>query len=262
MKTFSLDRANEFVRRYWPPESSYPKHEQLRRALTESIVEGFWAPGARLPTESEFVASTPCSLGTVQRALRELVSQGIIERRRGSGSVVADLNAPTEMPLHMRYLGDDADPPAHLPRYTRVLARRIVNEPGPWSRYIAPDNQPVVRIDRVFSIDRRLEVYSVFYADAAQFPELVELPVEALGNRNFKVFMARRYHTAVHRVKQALRFEQPPDEVVRNSDCEAGIPAAVLNVVGYALNEAAMYYQDFYLPPSSMVLDLGVAVRS
>lgn len=262
MKTFSLERASEFVRRYWPQDADCPKHEQLRRALVDSIVDGFWAPGARLPTEAEFASTTPCSLGTVQRALRDLVAQGVIERRRGSGTVVADLNLPSEMPLHMRFFDEDPQAGTRLPIFTEVLTRQMLDAPGPWSPYIAPAGQTVVRIDRVFSIDRRLKVYSAFYADAGQFPELVELPEADLGNRNFKSFMARRYHTSVHRVRQALRFEVPPDAVIRHGDCRAGVPSAVLNVVAYALNDAAMYYQDFYLPPSALVLDLGMTVRA
>ncbi len=262
MKTFSLERANEFVRRFWPRDPDCPKHEQLRRALVDSIVDGFWGPGARLPTESEFASTTPCSLGTVQRALRDLVAQGVIERRRGSGTVVADLNLPSEMPLHMRFFEGDLQEGGRLPIFTQVLSRRLLADHGPWSTHIAPAGQTVVRIDRVFSIDRRLKVYSAFYADAGQFPELVELPEADLGNRNFKSFMARRYHTSVHRVRQALRFEEPPEAVVRHGDCRASAPAAVLNVIAYALNDAPMYYQDFYLPPSELLLDLGISVRA
>lgn len=260
MKTYSLERAGEFIRRYWLEDASVPKHEQLRRALTQSIVEGFWAVGGRLPTEAELVAASPCSLGTVQRALRDLASEGIIERRRGSGTVVSDLNTPTELPLHMRFFKAGGERSAHLPLSTEVVGRRLLKSTGPWTTALSP-GATVVKIDRVFFIDGRLRVYSSFYANAAQFPELVSLPKAALTNRDFKRFMVYRYHTSVHEVRQKLRYEVPPARVVRHGDCAAGIPAAVLNVVAYALNDDALYYQDFYLPPSELVLDLGMARR-
>ena len=43
-----------------------------REAVLAAIDQGLWQRGAKLPTESEFVAATPSSLGTVQRAMREL----------------------------------------------------------------------------------------------------------------------------------------------------------------------------------------------
>ena len=82
----------EFLRRYWASQEDIPKHERLRQAITASIADGYWEPGARLPTESEWAAATPCSLGTVQRALRNLVNDGLIDRRRGSGTTVQDVN--------------------------------------------------------------------------------------------------------------------------------------------------------------------------
>ena len=76
---------DEFLKRYWPQQDDLPKHERLRQAITASIADGYWVAGARLPTESEWAAETPCSLGTVQRALRSLVDDGLILRRRGRG---------------------------------------------------------------------------------------------------------------------------------------------------------------------------------
>ncbi|WP_082117039.1 GntR family transcriptional regulator [Sedimenticola thiotaurini] len=261
MDSYSLERPTEFVRRYWPPDPNLPKHEQLRRALTQSIMEGFWKVGARLPTEADLVATTPCGLATVQRALRELVADGIIERRRGSGSVVADLNGPIEEPWHMRFLDPTKGNTAYLPLFTEVLDRHILEEQGPWTNAIESGTNPVVRIDRIFTVNNDCRIYSIFYAIASRFPELIELPVAALGGKNLKTFIARRYHVPVHKVKQKLRYVIPPAEVVEHGDCPAGFPATLFNVIAYGLNGEPMYYQDFYIPPTDYELDLGITTK-
>jgi len=262
MVSYSLERPIEFVRRFWPEDGDMPKHERLRRAFTQSIMDGFWAVGARLPTEAQLVLATPCSLGTVQRALRELAADGIIERRRGSGSVVADLNGPIEEPWHMRFFDGEPDGDGFLPVFTQILERKILTASGPWSEAIGQAAEPVVRIDRIFTINLEIRAYAKFYAVAARFPELAELPESALNGRNFKTFIARRYHVPVHKVRQRVRYETPPDHVAEHCDCPAGLPAMVLNVVAYALNGAPMYYQDFYVPQTPYQLDLGTATRS
>lgn len=65
-----------------------PKHEAVRRHLTQAISSGQYGPGQRLPSESELVKTFGASRPTVNRALRELQLTGIIERRAGSGSYV------------------------------------------------------------------------------------------------------------------------------------------------------------------------------
>ena len=262
MAESSLNRTAEFVRRYWPAEGGQPKHEKLRQAFTRSIIDGYWLAGARLPTEAELVSVTPCSLGTVQRALRDLVSDGIIERRRGSGSIVADLRRPIEEPWHMRFFDESRKADSYLPVFTHVLQRRLINKKGPWSLALDQADRQVVRIDRIFSMDSKFDVYNVFYALADRFPELVDLPITALNGANLKIVIARRHHLPVHKVRQLLRFETPPTWVTANCVWPPGVPATILNVVAYSLDGEAMYYQDFYMPPTDHTLDLGTTARA
>ncbi len=261
-RTDPLKNCAEFVRLYWPQGDSLPKHEKLRQAIAASIIERYWPAGARLPTESEWVEAMPCSLGTVQRALRALVADGLIRRRRGSGTIVADLDRPVDEPWHMRFLSRDDDTPEYLRVYTRVLGRRVIERTGPWSPAIDQRGRQVVKIDRIMAIADEFEVYAVFYALADRFPELVEQPIASLNGTNLKSFIARRYHVPVNKVRQRMRFEAAPKWVVSKCRWPSGAPATILNVVAYSLNDEAMYYQDFYIPPTTQTLDLGTPTRT
>ncbi len=249
--------AREFVRRYWPENDPRPKHERLRAAFTASIIDGYWLPGARLPTETELVAATPCSLGTIQRALRDLAGDGIIERRRGSGSIVADHDRSIDRPLHMRFR-DPAKPEAGLlPVYTRAVKREILVAPGPWSTMLGGEDIEVLRIDRVFTIGEELRIYAIFRAAASRFPDLAEQPLAEMAGTNLKLLIGSRHRLAVHRVAQQLRMEMPPVRICRESDCRIGEPVSVLNAIALSLDGEAIYHQDFYIPRSRLVLELG-----
>jgi GntR family transcriptional regulator, arabinose operon transcriptional repressor len=65
-----------------------PKHEAIRQGLVDAISSGEYQQGQRLPSEAELVKSFSASRPTVIRALRELQTSGLIERRAGSGSYV------------------------------------------------------------------------------------------------------------------------------------------------------------------------------
>jgi len=66
-----------------------PLHEQIRRAVCAPIISGAWPPGRRVPSEHELMALFGASRMTVNRAMRTLADDGLIVRRRRTGSVVA-----------------------------------------------------------------------------------------------------------------------------------------------------------------------------
>lgn len=66
-----------------------PRYRHLAKQLREAVTSGEYAPGARLPTESELARRAGMSRGTVIKAIAELVSEGIVTKRQGAGSFVS-----------------------------------------------------------------------------------------------------------------------------------------------------------------------------
>lgn len=69
-------------------ESTQPIYRQILNELREAILQGKYAAGERLPSEADLVGRFTTSRLTVQRALKELQHEGLIERRAGSGTYV------------------------------------------------------------------------------------------------------------------------------------------------------------------------------
>ena len=69
-------------------ELTRPKYQQIVIDLRRAITLGEYKEGARLPSEADLVERFTTSRLTVQRALKELQHQGLIERRAGSGTYV------------------------------------------------------------------------------------------------------------------------------------------------------------------------------
>jgi GntR family histidine utilization transcriptional repressor len=97
----------------------------VKAALRERIAQGGWEPGVRLPSERELVQSFGCARMTVQRALRELEEEGLIERLRGSGSYVAELH-PISNLLQVRDIHEEIRERghAHTTRVCEVVRER------------------------------------------------------------------------------------------------------------------------------------------
>jgi GntR family transcriptional regulator, histidine utilization repressor len=63
--------------------------QRILSDITERIVSGDWPPGTRIPFEYELATEYRCSRMTVNKAMTQLARDGLIERRRRSGSFVA-----------------------------------------------------------------------------------------------------------------------------------------------------------------------------
>jgi GntR family histidine utilization transcriptional repressor len=62
---------------------------QIRRALAGPILDGRWQPGAKIPAETELTERYGASRMTVHKAIQSLAQDGLVERRRKRGTVVA-----------------------------------------------------------------------------------------------------------------------------------------------------------------------------
>lgn len=63
-------------------------YQQLYSILRKEIARGVWKPGDRLPSEAELIKTFGVSRITVRQAFELLVSDGLVYRRRGSGTFV------------------------------------------------------------------------------------------------------------------------------------------------------------------------------
>lgn len=70
-------------------ESSRPLYDQLMQRIREDIDRGVYPVGSRIPPEHELERTYSVSRVTVRRALAELTSAGLLERKQGKGTFVS-----------------------------------------------------------------------------------------------------------------------------------------------------------------------------
>ena len=75
-------------------EQSIPRYRILAKQLKNDILSGRLKPGDQLHTELELCEIHDISRHTAREALRLLSEDGLIARRRGAGTIVAEINAP------------------------------------------------------------------------------------------------------------------------------------------------------------------------
>jgi GntR family histidine utilization transcriptional repressor len=79
---------------------------RVKKFVTEQIARGVLKPGERVPSENELVREFGLARMTVNRALSELASEGVLERVAGSGTFVAEQRVHAH-PLEVHSIADE-----------------------------------------------------------------------------------------------------------------------------------------------------------
>ncbi len=129
-------------------QSPLPIYYQLKELLREKIATGEWTSGMLIPSERELSEQFEISRMTVRQALSELTSEGLLRRKQGVGTFVAE---PKIQQTLARLTGftEDMRTRGLNPR-TRVLRLELVSPPLPAQQALQIDSeQPVVLLERL-----------------------------------------------------------------------------------------------------------------
>jgi len=93
-------------------QGGMPLYQMVKQHILTLIGSGNWSQNRRLPSEHELVAELGVSRMTVNRALRELTSEGYTERISGVGTFVAERRVQSH-PLEIRDIAQEITERGH-----------------------------------------------------------------------------------------------------------------------------------------------------
>ena len=153
-----------------------PVYFQLQTEILNKIENRHWAPGERIPPEREMAETYRVSVGTIKKAILNLVTQGYLYRIQGKGTFVAGTTLPRESLRYYRMLKDFSDREARL----KIKFLNIDLKKGrmPHNRLlrIRPE-QNLYELRRIFYLGKKPMVYSVSYLPCNMFPDFHRSPV-------------------------------------------------------------------------------------
>jgi GntR family transcriptional regulator len=82
---------------------SVPLYEQVKRYISESILLGVWEANMVLPGENELARRFGVAVGTVRHALSDLTAEGMLSRRRKTGTVVTGRTPNHSLRFYFQY---------------------------------------------------------------------------------------------------------------------------------------------------------------
>ena len=74
----------------WQIDSDRPVYKQLIEQTEQAIVSGIFSPGERLPSVRDLAAEAGVNPNTMQRALAQLETEGLVRTERTAGRYVTE----------------------------------------------------------------------------------------------------------------------------------------------------------------------------
>lgn len=124
---------------------SQPRYLQIKNEILEKIQTGVLQPDDRIPSEHKLAKQYSVSRLTVQRAIRELVSEGLLRRAQGSGTFVTNFTHRFSL-VEVRDVVDEIARLGGTPSTEVLLQRRVV---------------PTPEIDELLELEQGTEVFHV-----------------------------------------------------------------------------------------------------
>lgn len=234
--------------------SGQPKHVRIRHAILDAIVEGHLKHGDQVPPEQDLCTVLSVSLGTVQRALRELSIDGTLVRVHGRGTYVAEPGLPNDEIWQFRFrrLGDDS----LLPVSSVVLEESTVNGPGRWVDALGEDPLGYLKIVRIVSVVDHLDCYNELYFRLSRFGKLSEIALPQLRNVNIKTILAREFNAPTLSIMQHARACELPDYACDRLKLPHGTFGMEVDVTGHSYGKEAIFLQRIMFPQGDCYMDL------
>jgi len=157
-----------------PKEPDFvPVYFKLQRMLLEEVENGSWKPGEIIPSEKEIAEAHHVSIGTVKKAVLNLVNEGYLFRIQGKGTFVAGTTITGERLRYYRFLTHFNANEAEI--QIRFLNLKIIKCPQGVHSYLKINpKDKVYEIERIVFYRMKPIVYTISYLPQKMFMGLEE----------------------------------------------------------------------------------------
>lgn len=207
------------------------KYAKIRNDVRNKIISGKYKPGTLLPKESEMIMKYSASKLTIKKAMDELVNEGLIVKRRGSGTFVKGLSTEDIEKLKVvnQFQGSSAFFADKVVE-SRILVFEVVkSEPEIMERLGLSEVSDLYHVVRTRLIDEDPYVIESTY-----------MPVDLIKNLTFEICSGSIYEyiedelgLTIGSAHRRIEARKGTDEELTELGGEFGDPIVLVSQVGY-----------------------------
>ncbi len=165
----------------------------IREELLKRIHDRIWQPGELIPHEAELAEEFGCARTTVNRALRDLASNGLVVRKRRAGTRVV-LNPPQRATLTIPIIREEVEALGKAYRHSLLIRDQRPLPPMLHGAFQASLSGEVLYLKTLHFADNRPFAFEERYINLEAAPEAKEADFETVSANEWLVQNAPYSH--------------------------------------------------------------------
>lgn len=217
-----------------------PMYKDIKRQLMRSLTEGDWKPGEAIPAERRLAERFGRSIGTVRKAIDELVAENILIRQQGRGTFVASHNRDRLLFYFFHIApesGAKSYPDVQFLAFGRGKADRSAAE-----RLGIAVGDPVFRMRNRLRLEGTSIMVDDIVVPVARFPKLTEAMFRNRPSTIYNLYQ-EAFGISVIRTSERLRATLADRDAARVLQIEAGTPLLQIRRVAYTYNDVPVEFR-------------------
>jgi GntR family transcriptional regulator len=217
-----------------------PLYKEIKRQMMEALTSGEWKPPDAIPAERRLSERYGVSIGTVRRAIDELVAENILIRQQGRGTFVAS-HTRDRLLFYFFHVVPEAGPKTYpeveFLSFARARADRLAGE-----RLGIAAGDPVFRIRNRLHLAGSPIMVDDITLPIARFPGLTETRFRERPLTIYNLFQ-QAFGISVVRTSERLRATLADAEFAALLEVARGAPLLQIRRVAHTYNDAPVEYR-------------------
>jgi len=223
-----------------------PVYYKLQSAIKEKIEDGHWKPGDMIPPERLFAEEHKLSIGTVKKAISNLVNEGFLYRIQGKGTFVTGNYVRRDKLRYYRYYADFVD------SKTKMKIKLLDME----------KIKPVLSINRLLKLHTKDQLYrisrSMNFAEGPRIISISYLPQKQFKDLDSPLFRTKMEKVALYSIleesygvstifnQELIGAEKAKKEIADRLKISEGTPLLIIEMLSFTYKDQPYEYRISY----------------
>jgi len=223
------------------PLEHVPRYIQIREEIRKKVLAGEYRPGERIPSEPQLAREFNVSRGTVEKAIRGLVDEGLLVREQGRGTFVARPRLESAL-FRLSSFSEEAKRRGFTPSTRLIRAQVVPADPTVAQILALPPGTPLIEIVRVHYADGSPLVYEIRQLAYELCPSLLE---EDLEHSSLHELLLYKYHIPLVKARFTIHAVTLQGEAARLLGVKEGSPGFAVERITFrtGVQPAVRMYQ-------------------
>ena len=209
-----------------------PLHEAVKRRISEAILVEEWPPGTVLPSEVALAGMFGVAVGTVRRALGDLTAEGMLSRRRKTGTVVTGRTPHHSLRFFFQYFRLHDREGGLIRSTAKVLSVDVARaNADERSRLQLPSGAEVVRLHRLRLVGGKPVMRDSLTLPAAVVPDFPTVPARV--PELLYLYLVERYGVRVSAVREEITATLADADDLRLLKLRPPAPLLVIDEIAF-----------------------------